>query len=298
MSFRDRYDIAAPWIVVFVGLVLMVPAVYWLVSTEKYQAVYQQEATEVQRREAKQTFQQDCVDHVTPKELGECYKNAIETAREPERSERDLKAQEDMAASAKGALIVALLSFFVTVVGVMFVAANLIEAKETTKAAVGMNDLTRALETPWLGIRMPEGVIQFDSNGFVHRPIKFRIVNMGRSPAEIVEVARIWIATDGTCPPALTPQNVACDKVKPLPRRVASQSETEPIWANEGQMPAFHEGLPRRIFFQGYIRYRDAMKTPYIAGFCYFIEPKGEQEFAFLWPWENAEDYNYCREEE
>ncbi|WP_432343387.1 hypothetical protein WMC41_11875 [Shinella yambaruensis] len=312
MSFRNRYDIAAPWIVVCVGFGLIIPTLFWLVSTEKYHAVYQQEAAKAQRSEAHQTFQQHCVDGLTRQELVACYKNAIDTAREPERSERNLKAQEDVASWAMGTLVVTFLSLMVTGVGVILVACTLKhtrraadyaadmidEAKETTRAAVGMNDLTRALETPLLGIRMPEGLVEFDSNGFKKRPVKFRIVNMGRSPAEIVDVARIWVGTDGSFPPPVTEENIASGKIKPLSRWVAPQSETEPIWADDRQLPAFEGVAPRLIFFLGFVRYRDAMKRRYIAGFCYFINPNGESEFAYAWPDKNVEGYNYCREEE
>jgi hypothetical protein len=171
------------------------------------------------------------------------------------------------------------------------------QARLTTQAAIGMNNLTEAIEQPLLGIKMqdPAG---FDGQGRFKSQVYFSIVNMGRSPAKVTAIDRRWYASpDSTHPPVLVPGERHLTFTKDHHRYVAGGSETENIACRVQDYKPGPE-TPKLIFFYGWIRFEDMNGKKFVAGFSYFITPGSDNGFAMAWPAKDADKYNYCRKDE
>ena len=104
MSARDWVGNSAPWLIVFLGVVLFALAYVGLSERRLYQAAYHNYATAEAKNDARQEIDERCRILPTVKEALDCAKQEAETAREPQRSEEDLKAQQGMAEWAYWAL--------------------------------------------------------------------------------------------------------------------------------------------------------------------------------------------------
>jgi ABC-type multidrug transport system fused ATPase/permease subunit len=95
---RAGSDRLAPWVVVsaIAITVLVLGTVVFAVRSDR-ERVYQEYATAKAYDEARGKFNEECSDIASIKDLWQCFERIIETAREPQRSEEDLRAQKEMA---------------------------------------------------------------------------------------------------------------------------------------------------------------------------------------------------------
>lgn len=127
-----------------------------------------------------------------PRIQAECIAAAVETTRDHQRNEENLKAQRETANWAYAMTWIAFFSLLATFGGIFFVRENLLEMQKgraVTERAVRVSE--RAIniaERPWLSVsvkiasplvfRDEEGTIAFD----------FIVINHGKTPATAVEV--------------------------------------------------------------------------------------------------------------
>lgn len=228
--------------------------------------------------------------------------------RETEATQReidDLSAQRGMDSATQDIRDYTFYSLILVAIGTLFLFVTLIfsaltnrAAFNAAKAATGMNRLTEALERPLIGIRMPEDAIAFDGeNGFAEE-IKFKIVNMGRSPAKITAIHREWYASaSGEHPPIANPKDSNRGLLsKGWTRYVSGNSETEGIWSTSDRWSSEIQN-PSHIFFHGWVRFEDMTGKKFVAGFSYLVQPNSGSGFAMAWPRKNYHEYNYCRED-
>lgn len=238
----------------------------------------------------------------------------IEDAEEAERASRreaeaaqrerdDLAAQQSVAESTVEIVVISWWQLGIATFGSIAVAFSLGLSAWAVIITSKTHGFTEALEQPLLGIKMPENEFTFAEGRLSDNEIFFRVINTGRSPAQIVSIRRCWDVTQGKpgFPEPIDPNNPGERGLeKPYPRFVGAGAETEGIWSQHVKLLKIPQGLvPDRIFFHGFIRYRDLSGRRFVSGFCYFLNPteRGESRFRFAWPGHNTERYHYHREE-
>ena len=202
MSKRDRYTVAAPWIVIAVTLAILggVSATYFY--SKGYQRANEHHQTDNKAYQEAAEAYRECVKRPTTEEAVSCYSKAEKTSREDQRSERDLNAQREMADWAEGMLwvtgIIGTLTIVVTTVGVVYVANTLEEARKTTTAAIAGTaaanlaaDLARHASRAWLELRFngrsPPIAL---GDGSLQVSYEVKAFNVGATPALSVKAVQ------------------------------------------------------------------------------------------------------------
>ena len=129
-----------------------------------------------------------------------CVSEASASARENQRAEKDLVAQQDMADWAWWVMVIGVLQFFATIATLGFVKltldATLEAVKDTgdaTKAMLRQNELTEATQRPWLSVTIEAvGPHRIEENA-LHIGFQILIKNSGPMPAHYVSAT---IATE------------------------------------------------------------------------------------------------------
>jgi hypothetical protein len=166
------------------GVVLIALAYAGLSQRGTYQAAYHDYATAKAKTEARQEISERCGVLPTVKEALGCAKQAVETARDPERAEDDLKAQQEMAAWAYWSLWISGLTGFITigvgVIGIVFVRRTLVAALHANEIA---RDTGQAQVRAYLSCL--DATFEINLSSFQLRP---RIANKGQSPANNISI--------------------------------------------------------------------------------------------------------------
>jgi hypothetical protein len=119
----------APWIVL-IGV--LVPAallfVVFIVTRSNREQIYHEYATSKAYADAQAKFEQECSRVPILEEVRQCFEHIIESAREPQCSEEDLRAKKEMAQWAFWMFIV---SFFVGVMSIGVAIAGVYWVKQT-----------------------------------------------------------------------------------------------------------------------------------------------------------------------
>lgn len=131
--------IATVAVVVFSSVLLM--SAFWLGTTEKYQAIYQQKYAVADAAAAKEYIEQKCrALGLSPKEVAKCHVSEVAAARQEQRAEQDLHIQREMADWAEGTLAISAFGLLAAIIGTIGVfwtlretRAALVHAKDTSK---------------------------------------------------------------------------------------------------------------------------------------------------------------------
>lgn len=177
MSGRDWYNLTAPWIVLFVGLVV-IAITYWVIPYSKgYQAAYQKYQAERTQERASDYHYNKCLTETTIEAALYCYKKAEKTSRDDQRADDDLNAQRQMADWAEGMLWATIAMFIVTSIGVGFVWWTLVVTRRLGESEARAYIWTTGAE---ISITLPIG-------GEPKCDIKLMIQNTGKTPAQIAQ---------------------------------------------------------------------------------------------------------------
>jgi hypothetical protein len=159
------------------------------------------------------------------------------------------------------------------------------------------------LEAPFIAVEIAEnGIIRkFSGMGHDFQAIRFCVVNYGRTPAQLIEIADLPALrkkTDGL-PPAASPDK-ATRNTMPYgviaPPTGKSQPFTNNLFAYLlGTNILTTEQLPLKehtFFFYGFVRYATIFGEVFRVGFCYQFDLFSEK-----WLLTGDEKYNYCKKE-
>lgn len=181
MSWSDRYNNAAPWVVVALAIVILVPTSVWLGYQLHNEDAYKEYAAAKAHSEAKNEFERRCAVLSIPEEITRCYSDVVQSAREPQRSEEDLQAQKQMANWALALLVVSsvlgLLSLIAAVVGVVLIRDTLVETRRIGEAQIRAYVWTSGADFS----------IAAYLNGPITCDIRLSLQNTGSTPANIVQ---------------------------------------------------------------------------------------------------------------
>ena len=238
----------------------------------------------------------------------------IEQERLREQATRALDAQETMAHWSEWMFYATALTVILTLVALWAVirtlhhtgrAANytgemLKEAKAATKAAQDTLEVTRAMgQRPWLSVEIEqEGNIELTKNGFAEdgvplKEIWFKIRNAGNGPAIIEVLHRRWsVCNEKRLPDPITPSGKSKGgKSKSAALPIGGAGTSGSIRTTyETSFPFEKLRANSRVFFDGYIEFRDSADVRYVAGFCIIFE---SGRFHAAWPRIDPEKYHY-----
>ncbi|WP_317961801.1 hypothetical protein [Phaeobacter italicus] len=154
----------------------------------------------------------------------------------------------------------------------------------TARAAVKMNNLTKELETPVVVVEPPEGTFKFSKLTGFDKTLKFRLRNVGRTPATITSIGRAWCGADRL--DQLTPFSAEHpnSSIKELPIRIGGQLSSALIWSRSQIVKGKAFEGRRFIFFFGFVRYKDVVGDEYECGYCFSSNPMpmGRASFPLL----------------
>ncbi|MER9304161.1 hypothetical protein NKJ06_31565 [Mesorhizobium sp. M0293] len=186
------------WATIAICSFLLFVTALGFMSTRAYDRATQDYQTGRAYDETRRQFEQRCAG-LEGKEIFDCLKEQIETAREPSRSEEDVGAQKEMARWALALLVVSgvlgVLTLIVTIVGVIFV-RNTLEATrlgtsaavDAAEAAIENNRIIQAEQRPWVTLER-EIPCQFSASGNTGMcNWKYGILNRGKLPAQRVRI--------------------------------------------------------------------------------------------------------------
>lgn len=148
--------------------------------------IYSEYAEYQTKAEAEKHLYDRCIDAGLSKyELAKCINEIIETSRQPQRAEEDLKAQKEMAFWSKYSAIfggvIGIVTIFAGGVG-LYIAGG--AWREARRAADIAREQVAASERPWLSIEAEiGGPLVFDKNGDWRITLLFKLENHGKVPA-------------------------------------------------------------------------------------------------------------------
>jgi hypothetical protein len=159
-------------------------------------------------------------------------------------------------------------------------------------------------ERPYLALKITEPGVQVGEQGqirFAGQRLRFKFVNHGNTPGLLDEVKEVCRVMEGLldAPPPLDPMR---DRGIMVPIGTVSARDAPYVAAinllanleDGGTTLMLKDGAwnERRMFFQGFVRYRDAFGTHYINGFLACFSPEGK-----TWVLRGGDEYNYSRTE-
>ena len=237
----------------------------------------------------------------------ECVNDTEATSRESLRAEQDLTAQREMAQWAKGMLWATI--FIGIFIGLPTLAATFIGVRSVynqLRVATASYNILKQEQKPWLVVEIDhKGTVELTENGFTEdgksvREVWFVIKNVGKSAAIVSTVYRRWsicndkpfpdpIPAGGAVDPAGGAVDVGKRKDGWIP--IGSGGSSGPIRTLYIQQFKVRDFTPNsRIYFDGYIEFRDIDGKKFIAGFCIIFE---DGRFAAAWPYRKPEQYHY-----
>lgn len=152
---------------------------------------------------------------------------------------------------------------------------------------------SRYLAGPLVIMEMPE-TGRIKGNCFYPDSPRFCLHNLGASPAIVYRICRHWEATTGRPPSRIDPDNPpkgALLKEDHFP--VGPGQRTHERWSGGKR---FHIPANNRIWFLGFIEYRDLLGRRWRSGFCFVGDRAvdGSVRLHRTWP-RNASEYHYTR---
>lgn len=149
MSISDRYSVAAPWIVLAIGLVLIAALGGTYFYSKGYQRAYEHHQVENEFARAAERAYGKCAAIGDVEKALRCYQESYEASADERRAEHDLNAQREMADWAEGMLwatgLIGFLTISITGLGVFWVRETLVETRKAVKAADDAVEVTRAI---------------------------------------------------------------------------------------------------------------------------------------------------------
>ncbi|MER9407356.1 hypothetical protein NKI36_25315 [Mesorhizobium caraganae] len=195
------------WVTIAICSFLLFVTALGFMSARAYDRATQDYQTSRAYDETRRQFEQRCAG-LEGKEIFDCLKEQIETAREPSRSEEDVRAQKEMARWALALLVVSgvlgVLTLIVTIVGVIFVRNTLEATRLGTKAAVDAaeaaihnNTIIQAEQRPWVTLER-QIPCEFRASGDTGMcKWKYGLLNRGKLPAQRVHVTQKLVRGGG-----------------------------------------------------------------------------------------------------
>jgi hypothetical protein len=157
------------------------------------------------------------------------------------------------------------------------------------------------LETPFLSIKIIDTGItrSYGKMGHDFQIIRFCVVNYGRTPARLIELADRFALLDinAGLPPEANPQSATRNQMPYgviAPPSGESQEFTNTVFGAMANA-LITDSLPlqtKAIFFYGFIRYLTIFNEVYRLGFCFIFD-----KFSEKWLLAGGETHNYCRKE-
>jgi hypothetical protein len=158
------------------------------------------------------------------------------------------------------------------------------------------------LERPFLFMEIVDPGVSLDGGQFAFKDTTFRIVNYGRTPAQLIHLARVVrcvIVSPGSrhLPEPVDPTKTA-DVYFPVGSVIAPEKPGTDYYVSifQGLMsvPDVYEVIQdkRAIFFLGYVRYRDIFGIYHVTGFSSIFD-RGTNEFIRI----GGDKYNYTKTE-
>lgn len=175
----------------------------------------------------------------------------------------------------------------------------------TAYAARGAARSARAAERALVDLERPQVVVDIKSSGLLacageiglDREFRYVFVNYGRTVAYLTKVSLHYpIVPLSEMPAPLTPDDE--HYMRGLPTGVVSApgapyEETENLFVAYGPVLMKEKSIRKhRLFFMGWVRYKDLFGASYVTGFCFVFDPiRGR--FVRI----GDKPYNYFRQE-
>lgn len=184
-----------------------------MIYSKGYQRASHDQQAERSATDASKRTKAECAKRPTVQAAIECYDDAEKTSREHQRAEQDLNAQREMADWTEtmlwSGLVLGVLTTAIAGLGVYWVRATLVEARNTTaaataatRAAVEANALTMRENRPWIVIRARQNNVLAWKGGSQWFNWPFSIENHGGGVAKILSIefaCYLWPTCDN-CP--------------------------------------------------------------------------------------------------
>jgi hypothetical protein len=158
-----------------------------------------------------------------------------------------------------------------------------------TAAAQSADIARRALtelERPYIAVEVTDPGIQVDMTGkfsFLPSQPRWEAINYGRSPAILIDRITNWkVEADGTLPYPVKPDKA---KGNPFPQgclvdRGRPYNEIHNYLADLSSYDIMLDAdawKKWRIYFHGFVRYRDILGGVYVNGFCLMFDHRGQR---------------------
>lgn len=280
---RDRFFkvVTVLFFVVLAGLLAK-----WIYETGAITAVsrYESERNSSEYAAyAQERIERDCLER-EPVAIAQCIREVVEATNEHKRSEDDLVAQGDMALWAFWMVIVSLAGVVATGIGVAYVALTLREARNTTRAALRGNVLTRkalrqAGDNAQRELRAylvvePDGVDQLI--GMTEVIGKVRLRNVGRLPARKVTLVVRMARSQGVEMRASNRRSHFAFPHPPIYSDRVVQPDGEMRQGSEEYLAIPDLCVPHHnIYVYGIAVYEDGYGTPCFTRFCHRYSTDG-----------------------
>ncbi|MCB1486936.1 MAG: hypothetical protein KDJ88_05695 [Bauldia sp.] len=182
---RLRNGTVSYWAIIAIAFAVFTAILFLLGKDYGYESGSYYSNTANSYEQAQKTFYEDCVvSGLTGKELIQCLEKKIETAREPQRAEEDLRAQKEMSRWALWLLIattiLSALALGVAAIGVIFVKRTLdanVKAVEAAEKQISLGG------RPWLAVEPTLSGEVIVKDGSIKIPIRLVFRNTGHAPA-------------------------------------------------------------------------------------------------------------------
>lgn len=184
---------------VAIGILSICLFFLWAQISSMREEVYHEYATSKAYADAQESVRNKCIAFPTVEEIKSCFDDAVDSSREPQRSEEDLYTQKQMAVWAKwmfyATLFIGVMSIFIASAGVYLVQRTLrLQSHATrhsaraTMAAIKANQLAHdayiAERRPWLTVKIDMRTDLMISEAAVIGEVKVEIQNIGKTIAE------------------------------------------------------------------------------------------------------------------
>jgi len=170
-----------------VCLLLIIGLIGWQEGFKRGTESHQTNSAQAYQDEHPDKVAVRCASRPAVASQAECISKAIESAREQQRSEEDLDAQQQMAEWARYMLYVSAVTAIVTFFGVIYVAKTLRATSDTLSVANEANQIMRDEGRPWVTLSREADCNFFDRGGYQGElSWNFNLKNKGKTPAHSI----------------------------------------------------------------------------------------------------------------
>ncbi|MER9338557.1 hypothetical protein NKJ06_32235 [Mesorhizobium sp. M0293] len=268
------------WVTIAICSFLLFVTALGFMSARAYDRATKDYQTSRAYDETRRQFEQRCAGF-EGKEIFNCLKEQIETAREPSRAEEDVGAQKEMARWALWMLIITgvlgLASVLVGLVGIFLIRDTLATNKEATdaaKAAVAHASQTAKLELRAYLTVEPAGVDQLIGRAEVIGKVRLR--NVGRLPARKVTLVVRMARSKGVEMIASRRRSKFSFSHPPIYSDRVVQPDGEMRQGSEDYLAIADLCLPHHnVYVYGIALYENGYGTPCFTRFCHRYSTDG-----------------------